>query len=109
MKNIDTSEVFKGVNLSDAERTLVESKFNVLSVKKGDIILSEGQYVPFQYFVSEGCLRTFFIGKDGKEFTLQFAIKDWWISDYTAFFMSIRLRTALAAPRARCRWAHGCD
>ena len=86
MKNIDTSEIFKGVNLSDAERTLIESKFNVSSVKKGDIILSEGQYVPFQYFVLEGCLRTYFIGKDGREFTLQFAIKDWWISDYTAFF-----------------------
>jgi hypothetical protein len=32
-------------------------------------------------------LKDLFIGKDGKEFTLQFAIKDWWISDYyTAFF-----------------------
>jgi hypothetical protein len=47
MKNIDTSEIFKGVNLSDAERKLIESKFNVSSLKKGDIILSEGQYVPF--------------------------------------------------------------
>lgn len=39
-----------------------------------------------QYYVSNGCLRTFFIDKSGKEHTLQFAINDWWISDYTAFF-----------------------
>lgn len=31
-------------------------------------------------------MRTYFVDDSGKEHTLQFAIHDWWISDYTAFF-----------------------
>ena len=31
-----------------------------------------------------GCLRSYCIDKNGKEHTLLFAIKNWWISDYIA-------------------------
>ena len=34
----------------------------------------------------EGSLRSFCNDKDGKEHTLQFAIKDWWISDFMAIY-----------------------
>jgi CRP-like cAMP-binding protein len=40
--------------------------------------------------VSDGCLRTFYIDRDAKEHTLQFAIKDWWISDYTSYFANTK-------------------
>ncbi|MFT5338161.1 MAG: CRP-like cAMP-binding protein, partial [Luteibaculaceae bacterium] len=33
-----------------------------------------------------GCLRSFCIDKNGKEHTLQFAIQDWWISDFIAIY-----------------------
>ena len=36
------------------------------------------------YFVRSGCLRSYCIDKNGKEHTLQFAINNWWISDYIA-------------------------
>jgi CRP-like cAMP-binding protein len=36
--------------------------------------------------VFSGCLRTFYLTEGGKDITLQFAVSDWWISDYTAFF-----------------------
>ena len=34
----------------------------------------------------DGCLRTYLIAKSGKEHTIQFAIKSWWISDYIGYF-----------------------
>lgn len=49
---------------------------------KGRNLIQEGQNVNKIYFVIEGCLRSYCIDKNGKEHTLQFAIKDWWISDY---------------------------
>lgn len=55
-------------------------------VSKGDILILPGQAVHSTFFVTEGSLRSFCIGKDGKEHTLQFAIKDWWISDYMAIY-----------------------
>jgi len=54
-------------------------------VKKGSILLKEGQNVKNIYFVVDGCLRSYCTDKNGKEHTLQFGIKNWWISDYMAF------------------------
>ena len=51
---------------------------------KGEILIRQGQNVNKIYLVTGGCLRSYCIDKNGKEHTLQFAIKDWWISDYIA-------------------------
>jgi len=51
---------------------------------KGTVLIREGQHVSKIYFVTDGCLRSYCIDKNGKEHTLQFAVKNWWISDYIA-------------------------
>ena len=56
-----------------------EKKFS-----KGEVLIREGQAVKKTFFVTNGCLRSFCIDKNGKEHTLLFAIKNWWISDYIA-------------------------
>ncbi|MEO1049713.1 MAG: Crp/Fnr family transcriptional regulator [Bacteroidota bacterium] len=53
--------------------------------RKTKVILP-GQYVKSQYFVIKGCLRTFLIDPDGKEHTIQFAVENWWASDYIAYY-----------------------
>jgi CRP-like cAMP-binding protein len=53
---------------------------------KGDILIREGQAVKKTYFVTNGCLRSYCIDNKGKEHTLQFAIKNWWISDFMAIY-----------------------
>ena len=80
------SEIFKGIAFSEKERHLIESNLEKLNLKKGTSILKADDRVHYQYYVYDGCLRTYFIDQSGKEHTLQFAINDWWISDYTAFF-----------------------
>jgi CRP-like cAMP-binding protein len=86
MQKCSVQEIFKGVDFSASELEIVGKKFEEILVRKGDILLTPGQFVPYQYFVFDGCLRTYFITEAGKEYTLQFAVRDWWISDYTAFF-----------------------
>ncbi|HAQ69761.1 MAG TPA: hypothetical protein DCR48_02180 [Flavobacteriales bacterium] len=56
------------------------------SIPKGRALITEGQTVRKTYFVTEGCLRSYCVDKEGKEHTLQFAIKDWWISDFMAIY-----------------------
>ena len=51
-------------------------------------MLNAGDVVNEQYYIQSGCLRSYQIDPHGKEHTVQFGIKDWWISDYTAFFTS---------------------
>jgi CRP-like cAMP-binding protein len=84
--NSKIKEIFKDLSFSDEEIKIIESVFHKVSFKKGDIILKSDDSVDFQYYILEGCLRTYHIDLHGKEHTVQFGIKDWWISDYTAFF-----------------------
>jgi CRP-like cAMP-binding protein len=83
-------EIFKTISFSQKEIILVESKIEKLTFKKGVTLLEVGKRVDHQYFICSGCLRTYFIDNSGKEHTIQFAIKDWWISDYTAFFTATK-------------------
>ncbi|WP_299363147.1 Crp/Fnr family transcriptional regulator [Winogradskyella sp.] len=84
--NSKIKEIFKNLVFTDDEIKIIESVFHKVVVKKGDILLSPGDIVDSHYYILDGCLRTFHIDSQGKEYTVQFGIKDWWISDYTAFF-----------------------
>lgn len=80
------SEIFEEFVFKKEELDLLESSFEKMNVKKGEIILQVNNIVYDQYYVYKGCLRSFFTDNLGKEHTVQFAIKDWWITDHTAFF-----------------------
>ena len=69
-----TSEAEEFIYLISKEKTL----------PKGEVLIREGQIVKKTFFVTSGCLRSYCIDKNGKEHTLLFAIKDWWISDFIA-------------------------
>ncbi len=56
------------------------------TITKGEVLIQQGQTVKKTYFVTDGCLRSFCTDKNGKQHTLQFAIKDWWISDFIAIY-----------------------
>ena len=56
------------------------------TLAKGEVLIRQGQSVKKTYFVTDGCLRSFCTDRSGKEHTLQFAIKDWWISDFIAIY-----------------------
>ena len=71
-------------NLSQKAEEYLLSISTDKTFDKGDILIRQGQVVNKIYFVTGGCLRSYCIDKNGKEHTLQFAIKNWWISDYIA-------------------------
>lgn len=79
-------EIFKNISLSKKEIDFIDSKFEKISLTKGDVLLSSDTHVTNQYYVFSGCLRSFFVNSFGKDHTTQFAVKDWWISDYISFF-----------------------
>ena len=68
---------------SEAEEYLVTIS-NEKILPKGSVLIRQGDVVKKIFFVTDGCLRSYCMDKNGKEHTLQFAIKDWWISDYIA-------------------------
>ena len=72
--------------LTDQEFDHFFSHFKHQSYKKGQAIITEGNKVDCEYFVVDGCLKSFYINDDMKMFILQFAMPTWWTSDYHALY-----------------------
>lgn len=79
-------EIFRGIPFTEEEILLMSSKLKKSTLKKKAFLLQADEEVNDIYYIHSGCLRTYFIDSTGKEHTLQFAIKGWWISDYIALF-----------------------
>jgi CRP-like cAMP-binding protein len=85
-KDILRSHVSQSANLTDAQFDYCFSHFKPMSFNKGQIIITAGDRVDGEYFVTSGCLKSFYINEDKKMFVLQFAMKNWWTSDYAALY-----------------------
>ncbi len=59
---------------------LIHKKF-----PKKTLLLREGEVCKFEAFIISGCVKTYFIDKNGFEIILTFATENWWISDIVSF------------------------
>ena len=85
MQNL-INKIKNSIPLSQEAERYIYSIAKEKSVSKGAVLIREGQTVSKTFFVTHGSLRSFCTDKEGKEHTLQFAIKDWWISDFMAIY-----------------------
>ena len=85
-KAILKAHIAKIVSLTDEQFDHVFLHFKQHSYKKGQAIISAGDKVDCEYFVLEGCLKSFYINDEVKMFILQFAMPSWWASDYNALY-----------------------
>ncbi|MET1057851.1 MAG: Crp/Fnr family transcriptional regulator [Pedobacter sp.] len=85
-KNILKAHLAKTITLTDDQFDYFYSHFKPHSFKKGQTIISAGDKVDSEYFVLDGCLKTFYVNDDQKMFILQFAMSTWWASDYNALY-----------------------
>lgn len=59
--------------------------FETVQVQKKEMIYTAFQNNLSHYFILDGCVQMYFINEKGKEQIVQFAINNWWITDYLAF------------------------
>lgn len=85
-KEILKVHITKTVQLTDEQFDYFFSHFKEQRFQKGQAILTAGDIVACEYFVVSGCLKSFFINDDMKMFILQFAMPEWWASDYNALY-----------------------
>jgi len=72
--------------LEDHEFDYVKSFFQLRRVRKHQFLIQEGEELKFEYLVLSGIYKVFYLDELGKEYICMFAVKDWWMSDYKAFF-----------------------
>lgn len=68
--------------LNPIEVEILSDCFELIKLNKKEILHASGKIATLKYFVSKGCLRSYFINNKGVEQILQFAIENWWIADY---------------------------
>jgi CRP-like cAMP-binding protein len=59
--------------------------FHPGKVAKKEALMRGGRHCRNCFFVLEGCLQMYYINEKGVEKTVQFAIENWWLSDFLAY------------------------
>jgi CRP-like cAMP-binding protein len=85
MQNQLTAHIRRFIDITDEESSEICVFFEARKIKKKENLLYSGELCKHNYFVLKGCLRLFFIDEKGVEQTTQFAIENWWLSDYMSF------------------------
>jgi len=86
---IDSASIFqklrqffeRAIPITDEQFEMVKKLFSARKVKKGHLLLHEGDMTKLDIFVASGCLRTYTIDNSGKEHIIQFSIENWWTGD----------------------------
>ena len=80
------NHISKDIHLSKEEQ---EEFLSILSEKKlgkKEFLIQPGDIVTSEYYVVSGCLKAYYLDENGDKHIIQFAVEDWWISDFEAFF-----------------------
>ena len=86
MSHILRNQIEEHTLLSDEEFDYILSHFETKKLKKHQFLIQENETVEKTYFVINGCLKAYHIDSAGKEHILQFALQNWWITDFQAYF-----------------------
>lgn len=70
------------VALSNEELDALWTALECREVAKKECLLEPGQVCKTQYFILEGCFRSYYIDQKGNEQIMHFAIEHWWMTDY---------------------------
>ena len=79
------AHIRKFVPLDDEQAAMLTAALRYKKLKKKEFLLREQHVCTDYYFVLNGCLRMYFIREDGVEQITQFAIENWWMTDFQSF------------------------
>jgi len=77
--------VARYIQLTPEEVEIFHSLLQFRKVKKKNFLLKEGEICDYEAYILKGCVRTFYVDKQGVETNLTFAVEDWWVADISSF------------------------
>lgn len=73
------------IQLDQQEKDLLYTYLDTCRVSSKDFLLRADEVCLYDYFVTKGCLRSFYIDKEGVEHTTMFAVEGWWTGNLKSF------------------------
>ena len=71
--------------VSDEEFEAILPFFKPVEIRRKDYLIKSGRKVTAEYLVIKGLLKAFMYDDMEREHIIQFAMENWWISDYPAY------------------------
>jgi CRP-like cAMP-binding protein len=85
----DLSPFVENINhkilLSSENMERLTHAFQVVNVKRKQLLIQPGFVAKYRIYVLKGAFHSYVIDEKGNEHTIQFAVEDWWISDYNSY------------------------
>ena len=78
--------ILSRVQLTEEELDFMLSQFKLVKIKKRQFIVQPGFTAKHRSFVCNGAFRSYVVLDNGEDHTIQFAIEDWWITDYNSYY-----------------------
>lgn len=79
------SHIQKFCTIEVEKLSFLEYYFEYRTYRKKEVLLTEGQRCNENFFIANGCTHIYYLRQNGLEQTIDFAIENWWTSDYMAF------------------------
>ncbi|WP_034886217.1 Crp/Fnr family transcriptional regulator [Gillisia sp. JM1] len=79
----------KVISLTESEQQEFTSILEDIRISKKNFLIEPGDLVNSEYYVVSGCLKAYYLDETGDKHIIQFAVEDWWISDFEAFFNKV--------------------
>ena len=89
MNDAIIAHVEKYISLSKEETETFLSFLSVVEVSKRKRLVEPGSFIQNEYFVIKGCLKGYYLDDNGDKHIIQFAIENWWIGDFDAFYNQV--------------------
>jgi len=79
------THIKKEINLTSEQEAEIKDCFVLKTFKKKDFLLQNGIVSKYEFFIVDGCVRTFIPDLNGIEHNVMFSIENWWCGDLQSF------------------------
>lgn len=87
----------ESITLTNEEEDIIIKSFKQKRLKKKEILLFAGDVSSHMRFISEGCLRSYYMDEEAREHIIQFGIENWWINDLYSYLTKSPAREFIQA------------
>ncbi|MCW2118639.1 Crp/Fnr family transcriptional regulator [Flavobacterium sp. 7A] len=78
--------VYQHISPKEDDVIFFNGMLNEVTVPKGTFLLQPGNHVKDEFFVVKGCLKAYYMDVKGNQHIIQFAVENWWVGDFDAFY-----------------------
>jgi CRP-like cAMP-binding protein len=73
------------IDLNEAEEARIANEVVSVNLKKKEFLLEAGKVCRDQFFVTNGCLKSYSLDQNGVAHITTFAIEGWWVGDMLSY------------------------